>query len=124
VEDGEEVIAGLAREVAEETGIAVQEWSGPLYRVETVAPDMGWHLEVAVYRALSWSGEIVIDDPDRIVVDARFVPHGNCAAHLEGNALWVSEPIGDWIAQRWDEPRDYRYHLAGSDRDTAVVTRP
>ena len=123
VEEGEDVIEGLAREVIEETGITVQEWSGPLYRVETVAPDMGWHLEVAVYRALAWSGEIAIDDPDQIVVDAVFVPHRHCDAHLAENHLWVREPIGDWLMHRWEEPRDYKYHLAGSDRDSAVVTR-
>jgi 8-oxo-dGTP diphosphatase len=123
VEEHEDAIGGLAREVKEETGIEVSEWSEVLYRVETLAPDMGWHLEVAVYRAMNWSGDIVIDDPDQIVVDARFVPHAACPPLLEDNAAWVREPISDWLVERWNVSRTYRYHLAGHDRDTAVVTR-
>lgn len=123
VEPGEEVIDGLAREVIEETGIRVQEWRGPIYSVETIAPGMGWHLRVAVYEAVQWEGDIVIDDPDGIVIDARFVPHQHAAGHLAANARWVSEPITEFLAERWDGHRSYTYDLAGADRSSIVVTR-
>jgi len=36
-----DLLAGLTREVKEETGLRVQEWSGPLYEVHAYAPEMG-----------------------------------------------------------------------------------
>ena len=123
VELGESALDGLAREVAEETGIVVRSWSGPVYSVETAAPDMGWHLRVEVYRATEWVGELAIDDPDGIVIDAEFVAHDACSARLLGNSRWVHEPLCEWIDARWDDHRWYRYHLAGADRDSMAVTR-
>ena len=123
VEEGESALAGLAREVNEETGIIVRDWSGPLYSVETAAPDMGWDLRVEVYRALDWHGKLTIDDPDGIVVDAEFVAHTACPARLLGNARWVHEPLCEWIETRWEEHRSYRYRLEGADRATMAVTR-
>ena len=46
IEEGEELLAGLAREVEEETGLVVTEWAGPVYEVLIVAPEMGWRLRV------------------------------------------------------------------------------
>ena len=123
VEPGEEVIDGLVREVIEETGLRVTQWRGPVYSVETIAPGMGWHLRVAVYEALLWEGDLGIDDPDGIVVDARFVPPRHAAVHLAENARWVSEPITDWLTERWDGHRTYTYDLHGADRASTVVTR-
>lgn len=97
IDAGEAVTEGLAREVREETGLAVTAWEGPVYAVEAVARHLGWHLRVEVYRALRFSGELAVCDPDGIVVDARFVPLLECAAHLEGCHLWVREPLVAWI---------------------------
>ena len=46
-----------------------------------------------------------------------------CAVHLAGCSQWVREPLADWLLERWDEVRPYRYHIAGADRDALVVTR-
>ncbi|HEX9549284.1 MAG TPA: NUDIX hydrolase, partial [Acidimicrobiales bacterium] len=51
-DDGESVVAGLTREVVEETGILVREWSGPVYSVEAIAEGLGWALRAEIYRAL------------------------------------------------------------------------
>ena len=123
VEDDEETLAGLAREVIEETGITVRSWRGPVYKVETVAAGLGWHLNVEVYEALDWHGELFVDDPDGIVTDARFVPHAQCAPTLHDNAVWVREPICQWLAERWIEPQMFRYEIEGVDRATMVVHR-
>ncbi len=123
IEDGEDTLEGLAREVAEETGILVTEWSEALYTVDTMATEMGWHLSVAVHAAKSWSGEISIDDPDGIVVDAEFVSVQRCVQLLSDGPAWVSEPLGEWLNERWSEPRTFTYHLTGSDRKSAVVAR-
>ena len=114
---------GLAREVAEETGISVTAWRGPLYTVDTVAPDMGWHLSVEVHVADEWTGEITIDDPDGIVIDAEFLPMERCLELLRAGLAWVREPLGEWLAERWTETRTYTYDLAGADRSTSVTAR-
>ncbi|MBA3281516.1 MAG: NUDIX hydrolase, partial [Acidimicrobiia bacterium] len=44
IDPGESVIAGLTREVAEETGLVVSSWLGPIYEIDAVAPDLGWRL--------------------------------------------------------------------------------
>ncbi len=113
VADGESVLTGLTREVEEETGIRVTEWEGPVYGVEVEARGLGWHLRAEVHRALNFAGEIRVDDPDGIVVDARFVKVEHCGDHLEACHQWVREPLRAWIDERWLEPRAYRYRVDG-----------
>lgn len=123
VADGESVRAGLTREVEEETGIRVTDWAGPVYEVEAVAEGMGWTMRVEVHRAVAYEGELRIDDPDGIVVDARFVDVGACAGHLADCHPWVREPLGAWLDERWDEGRSYRYRVDGADRHNLSVVR-
>ncbi|HEY1282655.1 MAG TPA: NUDIX hydrolase [Acidimicrobiales bacterium] len=123
IDDGETLLDGLTREVAEETGLVVSSWAGPLYEIEVEAAGLGWRLRVEAWRAVEFSGELVVADPDGIVVDACFVHHGICAGHLAGCSQWVREPLADWLLERWDDVRPYRYHIAGADRDALVVTR-
>jgi ADP-ribose pyrophosphatase YjhB (NUDIX family) len=123
VQDGEGVEAGLTREVVEETGIRVSEWEGPLYSVEAVAADMGWHLRAEVYRALGYDGELTIDDPDGIVVDARFVASDRWAEHLDSCHRWVAEPLVAWLDERWIDARHYRYRVNGDRQVGWLVVR-
>ncbi len=124
VEHGEESIDGLTREVFEETGLVVESWHGPIYSVETVAIDMGWHLSVKVFRALSWKGNVSVgDDPDGIVTDARFLDMPGCAEKMQANGLWVREPLLTWMHERWADHRAFRYLLEGSNRASTTVTR-
>jgi len=113
VDDGESLVGGLTREVAEETGIVVHEWAGPVYEVEAVAEGLGWALRAEIYRAVRWQGELVVADPDGIVIDARFVPLDECGPYLEGGHPWVREPLGAWLAEQWEKGRRYRYRLDG-----------
>jgi 8-oxo-dGTP diphosphatase len=73
IDEGESLLEGLTREVEEETGLRVTEWAGPVYEVRCEAPDMGWRLRVEAHVAVAYEGELHVDDPDGIVVDARFV---------------------------------------------------
>jgi 8-oxo-dGTP pyrophosphatase MutT (NUDIX family) len=123
VADGESVLDGLTREVLEETGIAVSAWEGPMYEVEAVAADMGWHLRVEVHRATAFTGELVVDDLDGIVVDAKWVDVDACEDHLDGCPLWVREPLAAWLGDRTAAPRSYRYRVDGTDRVTMAVVR-
>jgi len=123
VHEGESVVDGLTREVEEETGIVVTEWIGPLYEVEALAEGLGWLLRVEVYRAGAFHGEITVDDPDGIVVDARFVPLGDCGLHLEKCQPWVREPLGAWLDERWAESRAFRYQVDGDQLQSITVIR-
>jgi 8-oxo-dGTP diphosphatase len=123
IDDGETVLGGLTREVLEETGLEVTRWAGPVYEVEAVASDLGWHLRVEVHRAVTFRGDLRVDDPDGIVVDARFVALDDCHTRLDGCHRWVREPLAEWLVERWVDGRDFRYHVTGSDRSSLVVTR-
>jgi ADP-ribose pyrophosphatase YjhB (NUDIX family) len=123
ISDGESVTDGLTREVLEETGLSVDRWDGPLYSVEAEAGDMGWTLRVEVYRALSYTGDLHVDDPDGIVVDARFVPVDDCGGHLEQCQQWVREPLGAWLTERWTDVRAYRYRVDGARPGPVSITR-
>jgi ADP-ribose pyrophosphatase YjhB (NUDIX family) len=123
VAEGESVQAGLTREVAEETGIRVTEWAGPVWSVEAEALDAGWRLRVEVFRALAYEGELEVNDPDGIVVDAQFVPVDDCRAQLASTWLPTHEPLVAWLAERWTETRSYKYRVEGATRDAFTITR-
>ncbi|MCU1376367.1 MAG: ADP-ribose pyrophosphatase, partial [Actinomycetia bacterium] len=83
----------------------------------------GWHMHVEVHRALEFSGELTLDDPDGIVVDARFVPTDECSAVLATNWQLIHEPLGEWVSERWDGERRYRYRVEGAVRTAMTITR-
>jgi 8-oxo-dGTP diphosphatase len=117
--------AGLTREVQEETGLRVTEWEGPLYEVRATAREMGWVMRCEVHRALAFEGELVVDDPDGIVVEATFALADACTEFLALCAPWVREPLAEWIEQRWgpDDAREYVYDVFGINRDDLRVVR-
>lgn len=117
------LLAGLAREVDEETGLRVTGWEGPVYEVRAVAADMGWDMRCTVFRATGYEGEVRVDDPDGIVVDAAFVPWHDCGALLEAGTPWVREPLVEWLEDRFEELRRYRYEVRGSSPLSLDVTR-
>jgi 8-oxo-dGTP diphosphatase len=126
IEDGETLVDGLTREVVEETGVEVLGWDGPAYEVHVDAPDIGWTAHIEVHVALEYRGELRIDDPDGIVVDAAWVDPGACEEQLAGCRRWVREPLLAWLdatgggTAAWPA-RAFRYHLAGADPATAVL---
>jgi 8-oxo-dGTP diphosphatase len=123
IDDGETLIAGLTREVEEETGLVVSRWEGPAYEVEVEAPGLGWHLRVEAHVAADFSGGVRVADPDGIVVDAAFVAPAACDDRLAGGRPWVCEPLAAWLAERWDAAPTFRYLVDGDDPARAVVTR-
>jgi 8-oxo-dGTP diphosphatase len=123
IDDGEHVLEGLTREVEEETGLTVTEWEGPVWRLEAEAVDAGWLMRVEVHRAVAFSGELTVDDPDGIVVDARFVPIAECEAVLAQTWQLLQEPMGAWLAERWTEERLFRYRVVGTARASMSVIR-
>ena len=124
IDAGEDILTGLAREVQEETGFVVTAWEGsPLYQVEIDAPDLDWHLVASVHRAASYHGELVVEDPDGIVVDAGWVNLDACPARLALGHPWVGEPLVEWLAERWAQPRRFDYRIQGATLREASVNR-
>jgi 8-oxo-dGTP diphosphatase len=119
------LLDGLTREVEEETGLLVTGWEGPLYEVRAVAVDLGWTMRCEVYRALEYEGDLWVDDPDGIVIDAMFADHVECGEILASCVPWVGEPITEWLEHRWGahEPRRFSYELSGGDRGALRAVR-
>ena len=123
IDAGEPLIEGLTREVVEETGLVVTEWEGPLWHIDVEAPGLGWHLRVEVHRAVVFEGELCLEDPDGIVVDARFVAPADALAHLEGGHPWVVQPLLEWLDSPWPAGRRFAYEVHGDDLATVEVRR-
>lgn len=123
VDPGESSIEALTREVAEETGLQVGRWNGPLYRVEVVAPDAGFRLEVEAHLALEIGGSIVVDDPDGIVVAAHYVARAEAAAYLSTTQPWVAEPLLAHLDHGVDDGRIFRYRMTGGQGEERQIDR-
>jgi 8-oxo-dGTP diphosphatase len=124
IDEGEVVVDGLTREVKEETGLEVVSWSGLLYEIVAEAPGLGWRLRVEVHRALEVTGELVVGrDPDGIVVAADWVGATDCADRLHDAHPWVREPLLEWMTERFDVPRVFRYDVVGDRPSDVSVTR-
>jgi 8-oxo-dGTP pyrophosphatase MutT (NUDIX family) len=110
------ILDGLAREVEEETGLVVHSWEGPLYQVTAVAIEMGWQMHCEVHRAIDFAGDLRIDDPDGIVVDAAFVTPDHVDRHLDDCFRWVRDPLAAWLLDRWTaaDRRSFHYEIKGS----------
>jgi 8-oxo-dGTP diphosphatase len=124
-DDDATLLDGLTREVEEETGLRVTRWEGPVYEVVCVAEDLDWTLRAEVHRAVEYEGSLRVEDPDGIVVEARFMPVDECVTCLTPAARWVHEPLQEWLAERWDATavRGYRYSVRGTQYDQLLVDR-
>ena len=116
------LLAGLAREVEEETGLRVTEWEGPLYEVRAIARRAGVVDAVRgaprarVRGRRSWS-----TIPTASSSRPRSPPPTRAREFLASCAPWVREPLADWIEHRWgpSDARAYTYDVFGTDRDDA-----
>jgi ADP-ribose pyrophosphatase YjhB (NUDIX family) len=126
--DDASLLAALTREVAEETGLVVREWVGPVYEVVAEAPGLGWRLRCEVHLAVAYEGEIVIDDPDGIVVEASYCVASDAHDRLASCPQWVREPLAEWLLQRWEleagmPHRRFEYDVIGTGRHDMRVER-
>ncbi|WP_420623771.1 NUDIX hydrolase [Candidatus Poriferisodalis sp.] len=122
VDPGETVLGALTREVAEETGLQVSAWDGPLYTVEADGRDgPGWLLKVEVHEAQQWSGELDVADPDGIVFDARWVQVGEVEELLSGQYAWMAEPLLAYLDGGAPRGHEFRYSVTGDHRTGLVV---
>ncbi len=123
IDQGESVLGGLGREVLEETGIEVDDWHGPLYRVELDAPGFGFHMIAEAHRALTFTGELIVDDPDGVVIGAQFVTLDQAPSLLESAPLWVAEPLLAHLLEGVIDGRLFSYRLEGTSPTDRKVVR-
>jgi len=123
IDEGETVIEGLTREVREETGLAVTGWSGLAYTVRVKAPDMDWDLKVEVHLANGHEGQIVIDDPDGIVIAAEWVHLKDLPVLLNGQHPWLSEPLLEFLDKQVEPGHAFSYSVSGRDINNLDVQR-
>jgi 8-oxo-dGTP diphosphatase len=121
IDHGETLLEGLEREVREETGLVVPEWSGRSYTVTVDAPDMGWRLRVEAWEAARVVGDVLIDDPDGIVEEVRHVQGAEAPALLAASPPWVHTPVGEWLLGTGDA--HYRFAIHGHDRVRSRIER-
>ena len=81
---------------------------------------MGWRMRCEVHLAVSFEGELRVDDPDGIVVEARFVPPEQWDEHLVACAPWVREPLSAWLRERWEPHAARGLPLRGQRDDTGL----
>ncbi len=124
IDEGEDLVFGLTREVREETGLEVVTWSGPVYEIVAEAPGLGWRLRVEVHRAVEVTGELAVGaDPDGIVVGAAWVDATTCGERLVDAHPWVREPLLEWLVDREAVLDPFRYEILGERQTELAVNR-
>jgi 8-oxo-dGTP diphosphatase len=121
VDPGESFVEALTRETFEESGIIVKEWTGPIYRVEVLAPGLGFHLTVEAHEAVNFTGQITIDDPDGIVFDARWVDLAGVASQMGTSSRFVSEPLLAHLHDGVSDGRVFGYEIPGAEKNSEVI---
>ena len=121
IEEGEDPILGLHREVAEETGLRVSQWGPLLWTTTARSTSMGFSLLAETFIAHAHDGDIAIADPDGIVTDARWFALDDAIAALESTWVPTRQPFVGWLQERWSTPRLFDYSVEGDRANGLVV---
>ena len=120
----ESALQALTREVREETGLEVINWSRLIYATTVKKRGDGSGLDrfVQVYQAGDWEGELSFNDPDQPygVVDGDFFDPSSVGSVLQSLDEYVREPIQDWLSHPWEGIREYEYLVDGQGADQTV----
>lgn len=98
VEAGEFLDDALRREIGEETGLRVEKLGALVYMSQLImAPEDAQYIAY-IFNVDQWSGEIQINDPDEVILQAVFLPIPEAIDKLE-NTPWKSmgEPIAAYL---------------------------
>ncbi len=124
VEPGELLVTALAREVREETGLEVLDPGRVLYLVQHECLDGKGLVVVIVFEIGAWSGQVHMDDPDGLVLEARFVPVSEAVNKLE-RLPWrmMYEPIVAFLCGEVDAGAAWFYRKRLDDGQVELVAR-
>ncbi len=112
VEHGESLIDGLRREVREETGLDVVRVGQLAYVIHSVRNEPGslrgdWETRAGfqsvafAFEITDWAGELAPDDPDELVIQARFAELEDAQGLLAGHPVrQMREPLQEYLAGR------------------------
>ena len=122
VHGAESPLERLEKEVREETGIKVINWSKLIYTSRVIFRGGGSGLEwfVEVHQAGDWEGELRFNDPDGLVVDGIFSDLASVESVFQSSSRYIREPIQEWLSHSWEEPRHYNYLVDGRRPDQTV----
>ena len=87
---------------------------------------MGWVMRAHVFRAIAFEGDVRVEDPDGIVVEAEFVPARRAASSSSPRARGGStsrSPSGSRSGGAPPTARGYRYEVRGVVRGELEVER-
>lgn len=125
VDPGEQVLEALTREVVEETGLSVKSWSSLHYVVDARFTSRSITMHAEVFVARDFSGRLDINDPDDIVVDARWVPLDQATSILVDSPVWVRDPLchalGTLFAGEPEMPALWDYQIGRADGQTDIT---
>jgi 8-oxo-dGTP diphosphatase len=82
-EHGELLTEVLVREVREETGLEVDQIGHVAYIIQYDQPMEGYQSLVVVFEIAAWHGDVHIADPDRLILDASFMPVSEALAKID-----------------------------------------
>lgn len=109
VEPGEALADAVIRELREETGLVVTNAGNVLFTI--VHESETRTLAGFIFEVGRWDGDLAPDDPEDLIMDARFLPRDEAIAELE-RIPWryMSEPTVKYL--RGDIPAGATWHYA------------
>ncbi len=124
VEADEMVLEALSREVWEETGLVVLDPGRLLYVLQYYNPEKGDRSFTYVFEVAEWTGQIQVADPDKLILQARFLPHAEAIDKLENHLRWpvIREPIVAHLRNEV-EPGTFWQYQRQSDGNDALMAR-
>lgn len=121
VEHDELVIDALVREIREETGLIVEPPFRLLYVVQQ--EDANESILALIYEIEHWHGELACNDPDRLILEPRWLPESDAIARLE-RLSWrpMREPILSYLRNETGPGASWFYR-GGEDNEAALIAR-
>ena len=98
VEPGEELLAGLQREVLEETGLTLVRTPTIAFVIQVLRQtEAGIQQWLACHFACEVAGQISPQDPDGLVLSAHWVEEQTALEYLGTDSQYDCEPLRRWL---------------------------